>query len=97
MKVHSSVNLITNSSSVTFSTADEDSVEAVKNFVNEVLKLAKSDLKCEDVLDVTLEVDDEDAIDEYEEKRTTYALVIKDKQGNNVPLGQLYESWTAFA
>ena len=96
MRVHSTVQLITNSSSCTFATADEGSVKAVKKFVDEVLKLAKSNKTAEDILDVTLVVDNQDAVDEYDERCTTYALVIKDKKGNDVPLGQLYREWTAF-
>lgn len=96
MRFHSTVNLITNSSSCTFSSADEDSVKNLKKFVNAVLNLAGSNYTADDVLDITLEVDDENAVDENDEECKTYALVIKDKKGKPVPLGSLYHEWTAF-
>lgn len=52
MKLHSICDIITNSSSVEYVCASEDSVRAIKEFVNEVLKAAGSDKTADDVVDI---------------------------------------------
>lgn len=52
--IHSFVDLITNSSSEVFVSDTEKTVEALKEAVNAILKLAKSDKTCDDLFDTQL-------------------------------------------
>lgn len=52
--VHSFVDLITNSSSETYVTADRQTVKAVKEAVDSILALAGHGKKCDDYFEITL-------------------------------------------
>ena len=53
--IHSFVDLITNSSSETFISYDESSINAIKELVNSLLKTAGSALTSDDLFDITIE------------------------------------------
>jgi hypothetical protein len=52
--IHSFVDLITNSSTEIYIEADKGTIEAVKALVNNLLKVAKSDLTADDLFTITL-------------------------------------------
>lgn len=62
MKIHSSVGLITNSSTSIYSTATQQTVKAIKEFVDTALLLAGSDRTSDDIFDIVL-VPSEEAVD----------------------------------
>jgi len=60
IKVHSTVAIITNSSTEIFVEATENTIENVKNLINALLSLAGSDKKCDDLFDIKLNNQNED-------------------------------------
>jgi len=54
MKVHSNVDLITNSSSTTYTSATTETITAFRNLINTILKKAGSDKKCNDLYELEL-------------------------------------------
>jgi len=76
VKLHSIIDVITNSSTELFITADKYAKETVIEFINEILKTAGSDKQCEDLFEVSLircmdndEIEEriEDEFDSYRE------------------------------
>jgi hypothetical protein len=51
---HSLLDLVTNSSSETFVTADHGTVSAIKSMINELLKLGGNTKTCDDLFNITL-------------------------------------------
>jgi hypothetical protein len=58
------VSLITNSSSEIFVAADEKTVKAIKEVIDNILKLSNSDLTCDDLF--TVEIDYQKYYDDYD-------------------------------
>lgn len=52
--IHSFVDLITNSSTEIYIEADTGTIEAIKSLVNNLLKIAKSELTVDDLFTITL-------------------------------------------
>ena len=73
-KTHSIVDVITNSSTTIFTWASGNSKAMVLELIDEVLAVAGSDKKAEDLYDVTVQVSDiESLIDELEDELRTDA------------------------
>jgi hypothetical protein len=62
-EVHSFVSLITNSSSEIFVAADEKTVKAIKEVIDNILKLSNSNLTCDDLF--TVEIDYKQYYEDY--------------------------------
>ena len=60
IKIHSFIDLITNSSTEIYIEASDKTVQTVKDIVNNILKLGNSDITCDDLFEITLEKIDED-------------------------------------
>lgn len=54
IRVHSSVALITNSSTTIYSSATQNTIKQIRDFVDAVLRLAGSDKKCDELFTMTL-------------------------------------------
>lgn len=71
IKIHSFVDLITNSSTEIFVRADEKTIQTVKDLIDTLLKLGNSNLKADDLFEFQLVLDgydfikDEDGNTEY--------------------------------
>lgn len=65
INVHSLVDLITNSSSEIFVCANNKSVETIKQLIDAILILGDSKLKCDDLFDINLIVDQINIEDKY--------------------------------
>lgn len=63
LKIHSMVDVITNSSSVTYVTAGSGSITKVKELVNNLLTFSDSDKKADDLFDFKLEPDEDEVKD----------------------------------
>jgi len=63
LTIHSFVDLITNSSTEIYVAAGDKTVKAVKEIINNILALAKSDLTCDDLF--TVEIDYQKYYDDY--------------------------------
>jgi len=59
LKIHSMVDVITNSSSVTYVTARDNSISKIKELVNNLLVFSESDKKADDLFDFKLSIDEE--------------------------------------
>ena len=59
IKVHSIVDVITNSSTVIYTQADEGTIKSVKELINALLAIGKSELTADDLFEFSLEKDDE--------------------------------------
>lgn len=59
LRIHSMVDVITNSSSVTYVTAGEGSITKVKELINSLLSFSGSDKKADDLFDFKLSIDEE--------------------------------------
>lgn len=66
LKLHSVIDLITNSSTEIFACADEDSAKTIKEFINAILKQAGSDKTSDDLFTVRPYVLDENENPDYE-------------------------------
>lgn len=64
IKIHSFVDLITNSSSEIYVAAGDKTVKAVKEIIDNILALAKSELTCDDLF--TVEIDYQKYYDDYD-------------------------------
>jgi len=67
IKVHSQVDLITNSSTTIYSSATKESVKEIRKFINTVLKIAGSPARCGDLFELELVINDEVFESELEE------------------------------
>lgn len=56
--IHSFVDLITNSSSELFVSANKETLKAIKDIISNILSLGGSDKKLEDIFDVTLIIEE---------------------------------------
>jgi hypothetical protein len=83
MKLHSSVALITNSSTVIYSVCTESTVQRIKAFINAVLKASGSDQTFNDLYDISLVQGEEYPTPWGETGREDYVR-ITDKNGNEV-------------
>lgn len=54
IRLHSSVALITNSSTTIYSSATENTVQQIREFINVVLRIAGSDKTCDDLFKLSL-------------------------------------------
>jgi hypothetical protein len=80
IKIHSFVDLITNSSTEIYIEATSHTTKAIKEIVDNILKIGGSSLTCDDLFDITL--DDEDAYEnEYGYKDVS--LIVKAKDENS--------------
>ena len=77
VKVHSVVDLITNSSTTIYVTATNSTVTFVKDIINLFLKSANSPYTCDDLFTVTLVNNDEYSYDEGDV--TSVDIVVKDE------------------
>ena len=64
LTIHSFVDLITNSSTELYVAAGDKTVKAVKEIIDNILALAKSDLTCDDLF--TVEIDYQKYYDDYD-------------------------------
>ncbi len=86
LRVHSVVDIITNSSSEIYVEATEHTVKNVKELVDNLFALTGSQLKCDDVFDIKLKNtnasdDDEDESESYEGEYPEVDLVVTPKEG----------------
>jgi hypothetical protein len=85
LRVHSVVDVITNSSSEIYVEATEHTIDNVKELVDNLFSLAGSPLKCDDVFDITLKnrnAPDEDEDESYyDETYPEVDLVVTPKEG----------------
>lgn len=58
VKIQSISDIITNSSSEVFVIYDQNGIDTIKDIVNSILKLAKSEYSCDDLFDIQLVWDD---------------------------------------
>lgn len=65
IKVHSTVAIITNSSTEIYVEATESTITNVKNLINALLSLAGSDKRCDDFFDIKLDNQNEDYDPDY--------------------------------
>lgn len=63
VKIQSISDIITNSSSEVFVIYDQNGIDTIKDIVNSILKLAKSEYSCDDLFDIQLVWDD--IVEEY--------------------------------
>ena len=87
IRIHSFVDIITNSSSEIFVEANEKTIENVKNLVNSLLALAGSQSTCDDLFEMELvnrnnvEEDDEDYFEpDYPEVDLKVTPKVSDKE-----------------
>lgn len=66
MKIHSIVDVITNSSTEIFSLPHKGTVNIIKDMINEILKEVGSDKTADDLFDIKILVPDYDSDDPYE-------------------------------
>lgn len=64
IKVHSIVDVITNSSTVIYTQADEGTIKSVKELINALLAIGKSELTADDLFEFSLD-DDEESHSDY--------------------------------
>lgn len=68
INIHSLVDVITNSSTVIYTWADEDSPNTLKEMIDEFLKITGSDKTCDDLFEIRLEADTDKIRDMMYEK-----------------------------
>ena len=71
IKIHSFVDLITNSSSEIFVQANDKTIESIKEIVNNLLGIANSELKFDDLFTAHLQVMDYDSYEYIKESEVT--------------------------
>lgn len=55
IRVHSVIDIITNSSTEIFVSANYSSIEAIKRLINHFLKMTNSDKTCDDLFEITID------------------------------------------
>ena len=84
LRVHSVIDVITNSSSEIYVEATQHTIKNVKELVDNLFKLTGSTIKCDDVFDISLknlrDTEDEDE-DEDEDEYAQVDLVVTPKEG----------------
>lgn len=60
LKIHSTVDVITNSSTVIYTMATKQTINAAKTLINSILQLAESDLTEDALFDFSIELDEDD-------------------------------------
>jgi hypothetical protein len=83
--IHSMVDLITNSSSETFITATGSTVKIVKEIINKVLKLGKSEFTADDLFEFKLIAEIYDEETGNEETKEVTNKMIADWEGDESP------------
>jgi len=86
LNLHSVVDLITNSSSEIFVSASKKTVTAIKDTINNILKLGGSVATCDDLFDIKLWVDGEyydNEKDEYVSVDGEYTAEIERQMGDS--------------
>ena len=111
VKIHSIVDVITNSSTVIYITMKENSIKEMFEIINEILKIADSDKKAEDLFSIEIERNwdqildsflDDDPVNEKEIKLFEELVKLEYKESEeyeeNVIIPYLKESgrWKAF-
>ena len=84
LRVHSVVDVITNSSSEIYVEATEHTIDNVKELVDNLFSLAGSPLKCDDVFDITLKnrnAPEEPDEDYWDDPYPEVDLVVTPKEG----------------
>jgi hypothetical protein len=76
LPIHSTADVITNSSTVIYTWANSNAVEKAYELLNEVLKMGGSTTKAEDIFDISVSYDDEDAIGDWLEDEDNSEAVI---------------------
>ena len=77
IKIHSFIDLITNSSTEIYVAANEKTVESVKEIINGILSVGKSEYTCDDLF--TVEIDLEDfKNNDYGDSGKSYEEWVKD-------------------
>lgn len=61
IKVHSVVDVITNSSTVIYTQADEGTIKSLKEMINALLKIGGSELTADDLFTFELDADEEES------------------------------------
>lgn len=79
IRIHSFVDLITNSSTELFISASKHTLDGVKSVINAVLTMGGSTLKADDLFEFAL-VEDEDSYSDYGQAMT---LTVKPKDPNS--------------
>lgn len=82
--LHSFVDVITNSSTMVYISADKSSIDSVKNFINKILKISNSDKTADDLFEFEVQYD------KY--LKEDYEYEIKQHYSNNDKI-PTFEEW----
>ena len=77
IRVHSFVDLITNSSTEIYIRASDKTVTSIKQMIDNILELGKSKLTCDDLFDIELSKPDSEEDDDY--GGSSVRLIVKSK------------------
>lgn len=66
IKIHSFIDIITNSSTEIFVQASQKTIDNIKLLIDNILAIGGSQLKCDDIFLLSLNSEDEDGYEDYE-------------------------------
>jgi len=81
IKIHSFVDLITNSSTEIYIEATEKTIQSIKEIIDNILLLGNSDYTCDDLFDIELEDVSDEGYNEDDYKDVS--LIVKSKDQNS--------------
>ena len=76
LRIHSFIDIITNSSTEIFIRATNNTIKNIQSLVNNLLSIANSNLKCEDIFIMSLSCDEDYDAEDYDADNTEINLKV---------------------
>lgn len=97
INIHSFVDVITNSSTTIFVTMNGGAIKGMHSVIDEILKVAKSDKKSEDLFDISIDRDWDDIIESWFEDYANEPEDPKEKEMYDQRNALEYKEFSAYA
>lgn len=88
IKIHSFIDIITNSSTEIFVKASNNTIKSIKELVNSLLAIAKSEMKFDDIFTIELG-EEEETYHEYYSERSVIVKAIDENKESKLASGIL--------